>query len=203
MSWLDKSCLQLAVRRKDKIETLTFQVEQAVQCPVPPEAESCVQMQSPSVKADWVVEHRLSRLVSNSSAPLPYLLLSPTPSPPGPGPGQLPRLGHPRASYGPQAALVCPEPPLIQVLQLPADRGAVRHLLHPPGAHAHPHPAPRHVRLDSGHSRPLLPPQGLLCKHHAAEGARHRHPLLLHSQGNCFCTSRCFRGPWVRGATKG
>ena len=27
MSWLDKSCLQLAVRRKDKIETFTFQVE--------------------------------------------------------------------------------------------------------------------------------------------------------------------------------
>ena len=26
MSWLDKSCLQLAVRRKDKTETLTFQV---------------------------------------------------------------------------------------------------------------------------------------------------------------------------------
>ena len=68
MSWLDKSCLQLAVRRKDKIETLTFQVKQAVQCP---EAESCVQMQSPSVKADWVVEHRLSRLVSNSFTPLP------------------------------------------------------------------------------------------------------------------------------------
>ena len=45
MSWLDKSCLQLAVRRRDKVETLTFQ------------------MQSPSVKEDWVVEHRLSRLV--------------------------------------------------------------------------------------------------------------------------------------------
>jgi len=44
MSWLDKSCLQLAVRRRDKVETLTFQ------------------MQSPSVKEDWVVEHRLSRL---------------------------------------------------------------------------------------------------------------------------------------------
>ena len=26
MSWLDKSCLQLVVRRKDKPETLTFQV---------------------------------------------------------------------------------------------------------------------------------------------------------------------------------
>ena len=26
MSWLDKSCLHLAVRRKDKTETLTFQV---------------------------------------------------------------------------------------------------------------------------------------------------------------------------------
>ena len=45
MSWLDKSCLQLAVRRRDKVETLTFQ------------------MQSPSIKEDWVVEHRLSRLV--------------------------------------------------------------------------------------------------------------------------------------------
>ena len=45
MAWLDKSCLQLAVRRKDKLETLTFQ------------------MLSPSVKTDWVVEHRLSRLV--------------------------------------------------------------------------------------------------------------------------------------------
>merc|ERR1719210_38975 len=44
MSWLDKSCLQLAVKRRDKVETLTFQ------------------MQSPSVKEDWVVEHRLSRL---------------------------------------------------------------------------------------------------------------------------------------------
>ena len=49
MSWLDKSCLQLAVRRKDKTETLTFQ------------------MQSPSVKEDWVVEHRLSRLVRDIS----------------------------------------------------------------------------------------------------------------------------------------
>ena len=26
MSWLDKSCLQLLVKRKDKPETLTFQV---------------------------------------------------------------------------------------------------------------------------------------------------------------------------------
>ena len=26
MSWLDKSCLQLVVKRKDKPETLTFQV---------------------------------------------------------------------------------------------------------------------------------------------------------------------------------
>ena len=26
MSWLDKSCLHLAVRKKDKIETITFQV---------------------------------------------------------------------------------------------------------------------------------------------------------------------------------
>ena len=26
MSWLDKSCLHLAVRKKDKIETVTFQV---------------------------------------------------------------------------------------------------------------------------------------------------------------------------------
>jgi hypothetical protein len=26
MSWLDKSCLQLVVRRKDKTDTLTFQV---------------------------------------------------------------------------------------------------------------------------------------------------------------------------------
>ena len=49
MSWLDKSCLQLAVRRRDKVETLTFQ------------------MQSPSVKEDWVVEHRLSRLVRSLS----------------------------------------------------------------------------------------------------------------------------------------
>merc|ERR1719187_1057486 len=44
MSWLDKSCLQLAVRRKDKTETLTFQ------------------MRSPAVKQDWVVELRLARL---------------------------------------------------------------------------------------------------------------------------------------------
>ena len=28
MSWLDKSCLHLAVRKKDKIETVTFQVGQ-------------------------------------------------------------------------------------------------------------------------------------------------------------------------------
>lgn len=27
MSWLDKSCLHLAVRKKDKMETVTFQVE--------------------------------------------------------------------------------------------------------------------------------------------------------------------------------
>ena len=26
MSWLDKSCLHLAVRKKDKMETVTFQV---------------------------------------------------------------------------------------------------------------------------------------------------------------------------------
>merc|ERR1719350_2716855 len=44
MSWLDKSCLQIAVRRKDKTETLTFQ------------------MRSPAVKQDWVVELRLARL---------------------------------------------------------------------------------------------------------------------------------------------
>merc|ERR1719435_747287 len=44
MSWLDKSCLQLVVRRKDKSEHLTFQ------------------MQSPAVKQDWVVELRLARL---------------------------------------------------------------------------------------------------------------------------------------------
>merc|ERR1719445_661046 len=44
MSWLDKSCLHLTVSRKDKIETMTFQ------------------MRSPTVKDDWVVEHRLSRL---------------------------------------------------------------------------------------------------------------------------------------------
>ena len=29
MSWLDKSCLQLLVKRKDKPETLTFQVTAA------------------------------------------------------------------------------------------------------------------------------------------------------------------------------
>ena len=28
MSWLDKSCLHLAVKKKDKIETVTFQVSQ-------------------------------------------------------------------------------------------------------------------------------------------------------------------------------
>jgi len=44
MSWLDKSCLQLVVKRKDKTETLTFQ------------------MRSPAVKQDWVVELRLARL---------------------------------------------------------------------------------------------------------------------------------------------
>ena len=55
MSWLDKSCLQLAVRRRDKVETLTFQ------------------MQSPSVKEDWVVEHRLSRLVRDISKLMPIV----------------------------------------------------------------------------------------------------------------------------------
>ena len=55
MSWLDKSCLQLAVRRREKVETLTFQ------------------MQSPSVKEDWVVEHRLSRLVRDISKLTPIL----------------------------------------------------------------------------------------------------------------------------------
>ena len=65
MSWLDKSCLQLAVRRRDKVETLTFQ------------------MRSPSVKEDWVVEHRLSRLVSAAPSLLPSLpLLNYSPSPP-------------------------------------------------------------------------------------------------------------------------
>merc|ERR1719411_835614 len=44
MSWLDKSCLQLLVKRKDKPETLTFQ------------------MKSPGVRQDWVVELRLARL---------------------------------------------------------------------------------------------------------------------------------------------
>jgi len=44
MSWLDKSCLQLVVKRKDKAEPLTFQ------------------MRSPAVKQDWVVELRLARL---------------------------------------------------------------------------------------------------------------------------------------------
>jgi len=44
MSWLDKSCLQLVVKRKDKSEPLTFQ------------------MRSPAVKQDWVVELRLARL---------------------------------------------------------------------------------------------------------------------------------------------
>ena len=32
MSWLDKSCLQLVVRRKDKPETLTFQVSPSFSC---------------------------------------------------------------------------------------------------------------------------------------------------------------------------
>jgi hypothetical protein len=32
MSWLDKSCLQLVVRRKDKTDTLTFQVNLTVVC---------------------------------------------------------------------------------------------------------------------------------------------------------------------------
>jgi len=44
MSWLDKSCLHLAIKRKDKLETLTFQ------------------MKSPAVKQDWVTELRLARL---------------------------------------------------------------------------------------------------------------------------------------------
>ena len=70
MSWLDKSCLQLAVRRKEKIETFTFQVELQYRVQ---KAQSCVQMQSPSVKADWVVEHRLSRLVSPSPPSPPSL----------------------------------------------------------------------------------------------------------------------------------
>ena len=33
MSWLDKSCLHLAVRKKDKMETVTFQVESTVLSP--------------------------------------------------------------------------------------------------------------------------------------------------------------------------
>ena len=50
-------------------------------------------MRSPTVKDDWVVEHRLSRLVSSE------LLSSDTPGhnyniPPGAGPQQLARLGH-------------------------------------------------------------------------------------------------------------
>jgi len=49
MSWLDKSCLHLAVKKKDKVETITFQ------------------MRSPSVKDDWVVEHRLSRLALDTN----------------------------------------------------------------------------------------------------------------------------------------
>ena len=58
MSWLDKmdkSCLQLSVRRKNKVETFTFR------------------MQNPSVKEDWIDELRLSRLVrdlSNLTAPV-------------------------------------------------------------------------------------------------------------------------------------
>merc|ERR1719481_1223764 len=44
MSWLDMSCLQLIVKKKDKSEPLTFQ------------------MVSPAVKQDWVVELRLARL---------------------------------------------------------------------------------------------------------------------------------------------
>ncbi|XP_023325596.1 rho guanine nucleotide exchange factor 10 [Eurytemora carolleeae] len=44
ISWLDKSCLQIIVKRKEKTETLTFQ------------------MRSPAVKQDWVVELRLARL---------------------------------------------------------------------------------------------------------------------------------------------
>ena len=31
MSWLDKSCLHLAVKKKDKIETVTFQVSRTQQ----------------------------------------------------------------------------------------------------------------------------------------------------------------------------
>ena len=31
MSWLDKSCLQLLIRRKDKTETLTFQVRMVLE----------------------------------------------------------------------------------------------------------------------------------------------------------------------------
>ena len=59
MSWLDKSCLQLAVRRKDKTETLTFQVGASL---VRRALTLMLQMRSPAVKQDWVVELRLARL---------------------------------------------------------------------------------------------------------------------------------------------
>ena len=60
MSWLDKSCLQLAIRRKDKTETLTFQVGPLLWRPSKKVILS--QMRSPAVKQDWVVELRLARL---------------------------------------------------------------------------------------------------------------------------------------------
>jgi len=44
MSWVDKCCLQLSIRRKDKLEKVTFQ------------------MRSPSEKREWVVELRLAKL---------------------------------------------------------------------------------------------------------------------------------------------
>ena len=59
MSWLDKSCLHLAVRRKDKTETLTFQVGEWM---MDKKVTLMLQMRSPAVKQDWVVELRLARL---------------------------------------------------------------------------------------------------------------------------------------------
>ena len=77
MSWLDKSCLQLAVKRRDKVGTQTFQnfftffkkvVHPISISPVLKVETLTFQMQSPSVKEDWVVEHRLSRLVRLSNS---------------------------------------------------------------------------------------------------------------------------------------
>ena len=63
MSWLDKSCLHLAVRRKDKTETLTFQVGvKKLMGRKTKTVTVMLQMRSPAVKQDWVVELRLARL---------------------------------------------------------------------------------------------------------------------------------------------